>query len=129
MQVIRLRKQVWEYDSSITLGPPGGFGTVFLGRGEGGEQVAVKKLHLSASSAGNRELTVSEELEGKTFSHIIPYYDSGIDAESMDYYVVMAKADESLQQLIDKRSVSEREAVKILKQLICMLLAALLLRY
>ena len=65
MQKIRLRKTSWEYDSSVPLGPPGGFGTVFLGLGEGGREVAVKKLHISSASAGNRELAISEEL-GRT---------------------------------------------------------------
>lgn len=114
MQRIRLRKASWEYDSSITLGPPGGFGTVFLGLGEDGREVAVKKLHISSASAGNRELAISEELEGKILSHFIPFYDSGIDAETMDYFVVMAKAERSLQQLLDKGPLSEDDAAKIL---------------
>ncbi|MFH0844835.1 MAG: hypothetical protein V1930_05110, partial [Pseudomonadota bacterium] len=101
MKKIKLRKSEWEYDPSVTLGPPGGFGTVFLGRDEAGNEVAVKKLHISSASAGNRELNISEELEGKNFFYIIPFFDSGIDSESLEYFVVMAKADESLQQLVD----------------------------
>jgi len=114
MEKIRLRKASWEYDPAIALGPRGGFGTVLLGRGEDGTEVAVKKLHISAGSAGYREFAISEELEGKTFSHIIPFYDSGIDAETMGYFVVMAKAERSLQQLIEKGPVSENDSVKIL---------------
>jgi len=114
MQKIKLRKTSWEYDSSVPLGPPGGFGTVFLGFGEDGKEVAVKKLHISSASAGNRELAISEELEGKTLSHIIPFYDSGIDAESMGYFVVMAKAEWSLQQLLDKGPISEKDTTAIL---------------
>ena len=93
MQRIRLRKASWEYDPSVTLGPSGGFGTVFLGRSEDGKEVAIKKLHISSASAGNRELVISEELEGKTLPHVIPFYDSGIDTETMDYFVAMAKAE------------------------------------
>ncbi len=114
MQKIRLQKAAWEYDSSVILGPPGGFGTVFLGYGEDRKEVAVKKLHISSASAGNRELAISEEFEGKTFSYIIPFYDSGIDAESMEYFVVMAKAEKSLQQLINEGPASENEATHIL---------------
>jgi len=114
MQKIRLRKASWEYDPSVTLGPPGGFGAVFLGRSEDGKEVAIKKLHISSASAGNRELVISEELEGKTLPHVIPFYDSGIDAETMDYFVVMAKAECSLQQVLDKGPTSENDAVKIL---------------
>lgn len=114
MQEIRLRKASWEYDPSITLGQPGGFGTVFLGLGEDGEEVAVKKLHISSASTGNRELAISGELEGKILSHVIPFYDSGIDAETMDYFVVMAKAEQSLQHRLDKGPLSEDNATKIL---------------
>lgn len=114
MKKIKLRKTEWEYDSSVTLGPPGGFGTVFLGRGEAGNEVAVKKLHISSASVGNRELNISEELEDKNYCHIIPFFDSGIDSETLEYFVVMAKADESLQQLVDNESMPENDAVKIL---------------
>lgn len=102
MQRIRLRKASWEYDSSVMLGPPGGFGAVYSGFSEDGKEVAVKKLHITSTAAGNRELAISEEFEGKTFPHIIPFYDSGIDAGSLEYFVIMAKAEKSLQQLIDK---------------------------
>jgi len=114
MQRIRLRKASWEYDPSVTLGPPGGFGTVFLGLAEDGKEVAVKKLHISSASAGNRELVISEELEGKDMSHIIPFYDSGIDAETLDYFVIMARAEHSLQQLLNKGPISEDDTAKIL---------------
>jgi len=114
MKKIKLRKTSWEYDSSVPLGPPGGFGAVFLGLSEEGIEVAVKKLHLSSGSAGNRELAISEEFEGKTLYHIIPFYDSGIDAESTEYFVVMAKAEGSLQQLLNKGPLLERDATVIL---------------
>jgi serine/threonine protein kinase len=114
MENIKLRKASWKFDPSVALGPPGGFGTVFLGLSEDGKEVAVKKLHISSASAGKRELAISEEFEGKLLSHIIPFYDSGIDAESMNYFVVMAKAEQSLQQLLDRGPISENDAVKIL---------------
>jgi eukaryotic-like serine/threonine-protein kinase len=117
MQRIKLRKTSWEYDPSITLGPPGGFGTVFLGRSEDGNEVAVKKLHISSASAGNRELVISEELEGELLPNVIPFYDSGVDAETMDYFVVMAKAEYSLQQLIEKGPIPQNDAVKILSDI------------
>lgn len=114
MLKIKLRKAEWDYDPSISLGPPGGFGAVFLGYSGEGEEVAIKKLHISSASAGNRELIISEELEGKSLPHIIPFYDSGVDAETLDYFVVMAKAESSLQQLLEKGPISENDAVKIL---------------
>ncbi|HQM27677.1 MAG TPA: protein kinase [Syntrophorhabdus sp.] len=117
MQRIKLRRSLWEYDPSVMLGPPGGFGAVYLGSSRDGEEVAVKKLHVSSASAGNRELTISEELEGKELSHIIPFYDSGMDADTLGYFVVIAKADQSLQGLLNKGSIPEGDAAKILSDI------------
>jgi len=114
MQRIKLRKGSWEYDPSVLLGPPGGFGAVYLGLSEDGKKVAVKKLHISSAATGNRELNISEELEGKELSHIIPFYDSGMDADTLDYFVVMARAEQSLQNLLTKGPVVEGDAAKIL---------------
>lgn len=117
MQRIKLRNTSWEYDPSVKLGPIGGFGTVFLGHDKSGRDVAIKKLHISANSAGNRELVISEELEGKTLPHVIPFYDSGIDAETTGYFVVMAKAESSLQQRIDRGPTPENETATILSDI------------
>jgi eukaryotic-like serine/threonine-protein kinase len=114
LQSIRLRKASWEYDPSNMLGPSGGFGSVFLGRDEDGREVAIKKLHISSDSAGNREFVISEKLEREILPHVIPFYDSGIHAETVDYFVAMAKAECSLQQLLDNGPVTEDSAVRIL---------------
>ncbi|MGO9613136.1 MAG: serine/threonine-protein kinase [Dissulfurispiraceae bacterium] len=114
MKHIKLRNVVWEYDPSILLGPPGGFGTVFLGHSEKGEEVAVKKLNISAASIGHRELAIAEELAGRNLSHVIPFYDSGIDADTSEYFVIMAKAQRSLQQVIESGAISEADAIKVL---------------
>lgn len=114
MKRIKLRTGVWNYDPLVPLGPAGGFGEVFLGCGESGEEVAVKKLHISTAAAGNRELLIAEELSGKNFSYIIPFYDSGIDADTTQYFIVMAKAQESLQNLINSGAIQETNAIKIL---------------
>jgi serine/threonine protein kinase len=114
MQRIKLRKRSWKYDPSIMLDPSGGFGSVYLGFSEDGKEVAVKKLHISASSAGNRELTISEELEGKKLFYIIPFYDSGVDAETFEYFVIMAKAEKSLQQLLNQAPIPESDTAKML---------------
>jgi serine/threonine protein kinase len=112
-----LRKGVWRYNPSSPLGPPGGFGAVFLGYDNNNQEVAVKKLHISSNTTGHRELLVSEELSGKPFNHIIPFYDSGIDADSGEYFVVMAKAEMSLQDLLNTKSLSEKDAVNVLTQI------------
>jgi len=114
MEIIKLRNEAWEYDPSVPLGPPGGFGVVFLGYSNKKEEVAVKKLHLSSAAAGNRELVISEELTGKGFQHVIPFFDSGIDADTSDYFIVMAKAQRSLQQLLNTGATPEDDVIAIL---------------
>lgn len=59
---IELPNGEWEYDPATPLGPPGGFGAVFAGRGEDSGSVAVKKLHLTAADAAHRELRIADEL-------------------------------------------------------------------
>lgn len=117
MNIIRLNTNVWEYDPSVPLGPPGGFGAVFLGRSENGDEVAVKKLHLSSASTGNRELVITEELAGKQLSYVIPFYDSGIDADTTEYFIVMAKAEKSLQDAVNTGAMLEADAVGILHEI------------
>lgn len=117
MNVIKLKTKIWEYDPTVPLGPAGGFGAVFLGRSEKGEEVAVKKLHLSSASTGNRELVITEELSGKELSYVIPFYDSGIDADTTEYFIVMAKAEKSLQDAVNTGAMLEVDALIILKEI------------
>lgn len=91
MEVIRL-SQEWSYDPGKLLGPEGGFGAVYAGEGKDIGAVAVKCLKLSVEEAAHREMRMGAELAGKSFSHVIPVYDSGEDAESGSYFLVMAKA-------------------------------------
>ena len=55
VQTIRLRNGEWEYDDADPLGPAGGFGEVFRGRGKDAD-VAVKRLNINAAQAAHREL-------------------------------------------------------------------------
>ena len=105
MRTIKLPRGTWRYDPDRQLGEAGGFGTVFAGLGEGDEEVAIKRLHLTAAEAAHRELRIADELVGRDFSHVIPIFDAGQDAESDGYYVVMAQAESSLQDYIDAGSV------------------------
>mgnify|MGYP005856786371 CR=1 FL=1 len=68
MKEIRLPNGVWEYDEATSLGKPGGFGQVFIGRSTTNDEVAVKRLHLTAASAAHREMAIAEELVGKAFA-------------------------------------------------------------
>jgi eukaryotic-like serine/threonine-protein kinase len=115
---IRLRKGTWRYDKTKLLGKPGGFGAVFEGFNEKGEVIAVKRLHVTAEEAGHRELQIAEELEKYVFENVIPIYDSGYDADSDSYYVVMAKAEYSLGDFLKRTGpLSETDGIDMLIQI------------
>lgn len=96
---IRLANSVWQIDLGAPLGTAGGFGAVFSGIGDNGE-VAIKKLHLSASEAAHRELDIGQHLARKELEYIVPILDQGQDASSDDYFIVMPKCEKSLQDEI-----------------------------
>src|SRR3989338_6870953 len=118
MKTIKLPTGTFEYDPAKPLGRPGGFGQVFAGRTASGDEVAIKKLHVSAADAAHRELRIADELKGRSFDHVIPYIDSGEDADSGDYFVVMVKAEKSRQTAIDRDGpLDTNEAVSVLLQI------------
>ncbi len=60
-------------------------------------------------------MRIAEDLAGREFSHVVPIFDAGQDAESDFYFVVMARAQGSLQDELDKGKIfNDREAVHIL---------------
>lgn len=119
MLTIRLPNGIFEYDPSRPLGKPGGFGQVFEGRTAMGQLVAVKQLNVSASDAAHRELRIADELSGRAYQHVIPFIDSGEDAETGRYFVVMPKAEGNLQGAIDKTGqVDPAEAALVLSQIV-----------
>lgn len=92
---------------------------MFLGRSSTGDDIAVKKLHVSAVDAGHRELQIAAELQGRSFEHVVPFIDAGEDADSGQYFLVMPKADGSLQSLIEKgRTLTPAEAALVMQQVI-----------
>jgi hypothetical protein len=98
--LIKLPRGQWEFDPSQRLGAAGGFGEVFVGVGSDGGTVAVKRLHLTATDAAHRELRMAERLMFGAMRHVIPVLDAGQDADSDRYYIVMARAERSLQDEI-----------------------------
>jgi serine/threonine-protein kinase len=115
---IRLPTGAFEYDPAKPLGRRGGFGQVFLGKDSSGTEVAVKKLHVSPDDVGHRELVIAEELRGKPFEHVIPFIDSGEDADGGGYFVVMPKAERSLQSVVDAGAkMAAAEAADVLRQI------------
>ena len=91
---------------------------VFAGTREGFGPLAIKRLKVGAEKAGHRELRIADELAGKSYKHVIPILDSGLDAESNAYFVVMARAEKSLQDEIDSgRRFSDSEAADVMFQI------------
>jgi serine/threonine protein kinase len=102
MLTIKLPTGVFEYDPAKPLGKRGGFGQVFAGNAASGDNVAIKKLHVSAADVAHRELRIAEELKGNAYQHVIPFIDAGEDPDTGSYFVVMSKAEGSLQASLDK---------------------------
>lgn len=109
MQTIRLEKAEWSFDANDQLGPAGGFGEVFRGRGQAGD-VAVKRLKLSAGAASHREMKISAALANRLHKNIVPTLDYGQDADSDRYYLVMPLCDHSLQDALNAGSMRPGEA-------------------
>ena len=102
MRTIKIATGAYEYDPSKPLGRRGGFGQVFAGNSLDGGEVAIKKLHLSAADAAHRELRIAEELKERAFEHVVAFIDAGEDADTGDYFVVMPRAEGSLQGRIER---------------------------
>jgi len=119
MNQIKLPKGKWFYDPEKPLGPEGGFGIVFEGQSPKGESLAVKRLKMEANEAAHRELRIAQELSRQDFKNIIPCFDAGQDAESDQYFVVMAKAERSLQDEINAgKKFSAEETANIILQIV-----------
>jgi serine/threonine protein kinase len=99
MQTIRLERGEWEFDETDRLGPKGGFGEVFRGRGPDGE-VAVKRLLMSAGAAAHREMTIGATLATSAHKHVVPVFDFGLDANGDSYYLIMPVCERSLQDVL-----------------------------
>jgi len=112
---IKLPKAIYYYDTDEPLGEPGGFGEVFLGRDESGKECAIKKLKIEAEKSSFREQRIASLLEEHDFNHVIKILDTGQDSDTGNTFVVMEKAEMSLQAVIDERGhLHETEAVNIL---------------
>lgn len=119
MNQIRLPKGKWSYDPAKPLGTPGGFGAVFRGKDSESNPVAVKRLHLNATQAAHRELTIAQDLAGRQLRHVMPVLDAGQDSESESYFVIMPIAEESLQDRLAARgAMDDSEAVGVLLDIV-----------
>jgi serine/threonine-protein kinase len=111
LQTIRLERGEWQFDEGDQLGPPGGFGEVFRGQGNG-TAVAIKRLKLSAGAASHREMSIGSALAERDHAHIVPVLDYGQDADSDRYYLVMPICDYSLQDVLDRNGTLPFEDAK-----------------
>lgn len=111
---IRLQRAAWDYDPATPLGRRGGFGAVFQGRDEAGQAVAVKKLHLTAEAAGHREMDMAAALAARSLRNVMPILDWGADANGGGYFIVMPKAEGSLQGRLSQGPLPEDEAIAAL---------------
>lgn len=113
MQVtIKLLNAVWTYDPEQPLGSRGGFGQVFLGASEEGNPVAVKKLDPGFDASAHREFLIANDLIGKTYTHIIPILDFGEDEETGGCFIVMERADRSLQDHVESLGTLSSDEVR-----------------
>lgn len=119
---IKLPKGVYLYNDEEMLGSPGGFGSVYLGKNEDGNECAIKQLRISAEESSFRELSIAGHLEKEEFEHIIKILDSGQDAESGRTYIVMNRAEMSLQDYIDGDTDISENVVDIMIQIVSGLL-------
>ena len=73
MREIKLPGGVWKYDPDTLLGDPGGFGSVYAGYAESGDEVAIKILHLSVRDAKHKKLqiAIAKDLVVRDLQHII----------------------------------------------------------
>jgi len=119
VQTILLPRGVWCYDPLKPLGREGGFGRVYEGYADGHGNIAVKRLHLRANDAAHREMRIANEFTGKAYHHVLGVLDAGEDAATGTYFVVMPKAERSLQEVIDRGThFGDEDAAKVLLEII-----------
>lgn len=117
IEVIQLAQEKWEYDSRAALGEPGGFGEVFKGKGAIGD-VAVKRLKLTAQEAAHRELSIGKYLSERSYENVVPIFDSGQDANSERYFLVMPVCEYSLQKKLYEGPILYEDSVSIIRSII-----------
>jgi eukaryotic-like serine/threonine-protein kinase len=111
---IRLTRAEWEYDPAEPLGKPGGFGAVYVGRATDGRTVAIKRLHIDRLGVTSREIEVAKFLLGHTHPHVIGMLDVGRDSATDAIFLVMERAQQSLQNLInDSAPIATTDALEI----------------
>jgi serine/threonine protein kinase len=116
---ISLTQSTWEFDELAPIGPPGGFGAVYAGKGPQGP-VAVKRLHLTAGQAASREMKLGASLLGRDLQCVVPVFDYGLDKGTRCYFLVMPLCKESLQGYLDRTGpLDANEAIDVSLDILC----------
>lgn len=119
MERIKLGRSEWMFDPECPLGRPGGFGTVYRGTDAEGQAVAVKRLHSDAGEHAHREFKMAEALMDRSLKHVLPFLDAGLDARSDRYFLVMPRAERSLQERLQtNETLDAPEVVQILNEIL-----------
>jgi serine/threonine protein kinase len=86
----------------MRIGANSGLGEIFEGQGENGEMVAVKRIRRVTPGLATGEIRIGRIFMTRSAEHVIPILDAGKDAHSDSNFLVMPRADESLQDRIDR---------------------------
>lgn len=117
MKSIKLPNGTWYYDPAQQLGIKGGFGIVYAGFSSEFGDLAIKRISVDPRNVAHRELRIADELKGKDFEHVIQFFDAGLDDETGSNYIVMVRAEKSLQQELNAgRTFTESETVELMLQ-------------
>ncbi len=116
---IRLARE-WTLNEAKRIGTAGGFGDVFEGKGEEGEVVAVKRIRRVTPGLATGEIRIAKTLMTRPSQHVIPILDAGKDATTGFNYIVMPRAKESLQDLLDRDGpLVDEDAMAVLMDVLC----------
>ena len=115
---LRLGRE-WSFDESRRIGAPGGFGDVYEGFGADGHSVAVKRIRPTTPVLAAGEIRVARALMLQPRDHVLPVLDAGTDLGSGHYFIVMPRAEESLQDRLDREgAMRDDEAMSVLSDVL-----------
>ena len=108
--------QLWTYDETVLLGPPGGFGRVHPGAGEDGYEAAVKvievALRLEPEPLFRREVEIGDKLRSGSTDYLLPALDWG--SEGGELLIVLDKAEGSLLEHIAPAPLDVPATIEVL---------------
>ena len=111
---ISLENGKWKLNTDKLLGQAGS-SRVYEGIAPNGGEVAIKQFLEMRQDLVLREFDIAEFLVSKQLQHVVPVFDKGFDENSGRFYLVMAKAEHSLQDSLKEwGSYDDEQAAGIL---------------